>query len=157
MYSHRSYLLNKRVLNIPLRLTALRQTILSDSYRCYHFSLAGSQILGQMATLNSRNLVDFHKAYERLLLVAQNPLYAEGIEMELAQIRIQQFIDIVYELVLFGVLAGARHQIRVRTGGFLLHLIFMLNSFTFTTKQGRPRAKEYLLLTQQLLKILEDI
>ncbi|KAL6464918.1 hypothetical protein MHYP_G00272350 [Metynnis hypsauchen] len=117
MYSHSSYLLNKRVPNIPLRLTALHQafsTILSNSHGCYHVSLAGSQILGQLATLNSRVtkiLLTSTRRMRALLLVAQNPLYAEGIEMELTQIGIQQlnFIDIVYELVLFGVLAGARH------------------------------------------------
>ncbi|KAL7828407.1 hypothetical protein SRHO_G00320410 [Serrasalmus rhombeus] len=62
----------------------------------------------------------------------------------LAEIRIQQFnfIDIIYELVLLGVLRGARPPIFPRPRGFLSHLMAMLYSISTATEHRMPTAEE---------------
>ncbi|KAL6459986.1 hypothetical protein MHYP_G00317450 [Metynnis hypsauchen] len=59
------------------------------------------------------NQTDFQQAYDQLLAVAQDPSSHEGIHLELVQIGIQHFnfMDIVFEVVVLGVLGEARPQI----------------------------------------------
>ncbi|KAI4905607.1 hypothetical protein NFI96_026861, partial [Prochilodus magdalenae] len=153
----------KGIHNVPLKLNTLRQaftTILSDANWREDACETGRTVLGNLATLNGRDLNAFHQAYDQLLGLVQDPFYREGIEAELAQIGIQHFnfLDIVYEVVMLGIQAGARPQICPMPGGFLDHLLVMISSFSATTLQSRPRAEQYqLLLQNEMMHFLEDI
>ncbi|KAI4904890.1 hypothetical protein NFI96_011589, partial [Prochilodus magdalenae] len=160
---HSVYTEIKGIYNVPLKLNTLRQaftTILSDANWREDACETGRTVLGNLATLNGRDLNAFHQAYDQLLALVQDPFYREGIEAELAQIGIQHFnfLDIVYEVVMLGIQAGARPQICPLPGGFLDHLLVMISSFSATTLQSRPRAEQYqLLLQNEMMQFLEDI
>ncbi|KAL7885045.1 hypothetical protein AOLI_G00078150 [Acnodon oligacanthus] len=59
---------------------------------------------------------------------------------------IQQFsfIDIIYELVLLGVLRGAKPPVFPRPRGFLSHLMAMLYSISTVSEHRMPTAEEYM-------------
>ncbi|KAL7885025.1 hypothetical protein AOLI_G00077950 [Acnodon oligacanthus] len=59
---------------------------------------------------------------------------------------IQQFsfIDIIYELVLLGVLRGAKPPVFPRPRGFLSHLMAMLYSISTVSDHRMPTAEEYM-------------
>ncbi|XP_036435633.1 uncharacterized protein LOC118814079 [Colossoma macropomum] len=153
----------KRIDNFPLKLIALRQafTIILNNAECRKdVCETGRKILGDLGTLNARDLTAFQQAYDRLLALVQDPSCREGIEVELAQIGIHHFnfIDIVYEVVIFGVQCGVRPQICPMPGGFLDHLLVMISSFSASTEQSRPRAEQYRLMIQNaMMRLLEDI
>ncbi|KAL7828387.1 hypothetical protein SRHO_G00320210 [Serrasalmus rhombeus] len=78
----------------------------------------------------------------------------------LAEIRIQQFnfIDIIYELVLLGVLRGARPPIFPRSRGFLSHLMAMLYSISTVTEHRMPTAEQCMFHVQiEMFLLLDDI
>ncbi|KAL7851204.1 hypothetical protein AOLI_G00215600 [Acnodon oligacanthus] len=102
--------------NCPLRLLALRQTstiVLSNSHHKKYVYVADRVLLGGLAARNARDLPAFHQAYDLLVTYAQDILHPEAICSELVQIRIHHFnlIDVVYELVLMGVMQGSRPPI----------------------------------------------
>ncbi|KAL6468815.1 hypothetical protein MHYP_G00223390 [Metynnis hypsauchen] len=131
--------------NFPLRLSALRQAftlVLSNSHHAKYISIAGRVLLGGLAARNARELPAFQEAYATLVAFAQDASHREAICTELAQVGIQHFnfLDIVFELVLMGVLQGARPPIYPTPGGFLGHLVDMICSFSPVSMQRRPRA-----------------
>ncbi|KAL7866585.1 hypothetical protein AOLI_G00143990 [Acnodon oligacanthus] len=137
--------------NFPLRLSALRQAftlVLSDSHHAKYISIAGRVILGGLAARNARELPAFQEAYARLVAFAEDASHREAICTELAQIQHFNFLDIVFELVLLGVLQGARPLIYPTPGGFLEHVVDMICSFSPPSMQRRPRAEQYLFLLQ---------
>ncbi|KAL7828391.1 hypothetical protein SRHO_G00320250 [Serrasalmus rhombeus] len=78
----------------------------------------------------------------------------------LAEIRIQQFnfIDIIYELVLLGVLRGARPPIFPRPRGFLSHLMAMLYSISTATEHRMLTAEECMFHVQiEMFLLLDDL
>ncbi|XP_036443077.1 protein transport protein sec31-like [Colossoma macropomum] len=149
--------------NFPLRLAALRQAftlVLSNSHHAKYISIAGRVLLGGLAARNARELPAFQEAYARLVAFAQDASHREAICTELAQVGIQHFnlLDIVFELVLMGVLQGARPPIYPTPGGFLGHLVDMICSFSPVSTQRRPRADKYLfLLLDEAMLLLEEI
>ncbi|KAL6468827.1 hypothetical protein MHYP_G00223510 [Metynnis hypsauchen] len=157
--------------NFPLRLSALRQAftlVLSNSHHAKYISIAGRVLLGGLAARNARELPAFQEAYATLVAFAQDASHREAICTELAQVGIQHFnfLDIVFELVLLGVLQGERppiypvkESIHSQTpGGFLGHLVDMICSFSPVSMQRRPRAEQYLFLLQdEAVLLLEEI
>ncbi|XP_066540800.1 uncharacterized protein [Hoplias malabaricus] len=158
-----TYMLSKSITSFSLRLDALRHAfsaILSDQLCCNHVSVAGRMILGGLASLNARNLTDFQGAFDSLLAVAQYPPNRGAIEAELARIGIMHYnlVDVVFELVLFGVLGRMRPQICSTPGGFLSYLMAMLHSLFSSTEQRSPRADEFQLTVQStLLQLLDEV
>ncbi|XP_066503503.1 uncharacterized protein [Hoplias malabaricus] len=158
-----TYMLSKSITNFPLRLDALRHAfsaIMSDQFCCNHVSVAGRMILGALASLNAKNLTVFQVAFDSLLAVAQCPSNREAIEAELAQIGIMHYnlMDVVFELVLFGVLGRMRPQNCPTPGGFLSYLMAMLHSLFSSTEQRYPRADQFQLTIQStLLQLLDDV
>ncbi|KAL7866592.1 hypothetical protein AOLI_G00144060 [Acnodon oligacanthus] len=149
--------------NFPLRLLAMRQAftlVLSNSHHAKYMSIAGRVILGGLAARNARELPAFQEAYATLVAFAEDASHREAICTELAQVGIQHFnfLDIVFELVLMGVLQGARPPIYPTPGGFLGHLVDMICSFSPISMQRRPRADKYLfLLLDEAMLLLEEI
>ncbi|KAL6468816.1 hypothetical protein MHYP_G00223400 [Metynnis hypsauchen] len=149
--------------NFPLRLSALRQAftlVLSNSHHAKYISIAGRVLLGGLAARNARELPAFQEAYATLVAFAQDASHREAICTELAHVGIQHFnfLDIVFELVLMGVLQGARPPIYPTPGGFLGHLVDMICSFSPVSMQRRPRADKYLFLLQdEAMLLLEEI
>ncbi|KAL7882732.1 hypothetical protein SRHO_G00003900 [Serrasalmus rhombeus] len=74
------------------------------------------------------------------------------------QIQHFNFMDIVFEVVVLGVLGEARPQICPVAGGFLGHLIVMISSFSTTSEQITPWAAEHLhILKRRMILLLQDI
>ncbi|KAI4893660.1 hypothetical protein NFI96_026355, partial [Prochilodus magdalenae] len=149
--------------NFPFKMTALREAftlILSDAGCCEYICGSARDILGDLASLNDRDLTSFQQVYDQLLEIAQSTFCREDIEMELGEIGIQHFnfMDVVYEFVLLRIQAGEELRIRPRPMGFLDHLVTMMSFFSATTQQSRPRADQYLLQVQKaMLMFLGDI
>ncbi|KAI4895112.1 hypothetical protein NFI96_017063, partial [Prochilodus magdalenae] len=157
------YLAAKGISNFPLKLSALRQAfciVLSNSHHLKYLTISGRVLLGGLAARNAREVPAFHQAYNSLVAVAQDASHREAVCTELAQIGIQHFnfIDVVYELVLMGVLQAARPPISPTPGGFLGPLMDMIFSFSPLTTERRPSAEQYLFLLQdEALLLLESI
>ncbi|KAL6458843.1 hypothetical protein MHYP_G00323150 [Metynnis hypsauchen] len=123
-----------------------QQIILSNSQYCCYFSRAGRLILGGVTTFNSRNQLSSRTHMTSCC--------------SLAEIRIQQFsfIDIIYELVMPGVLRGARPPVFPRPRGFLSHLMAMLYSISMVTEHRMPMAEEYMFhVKNEMFLLLGDI
>ncbi|XP_066517049.1 uncharacterized protein [Hoplias malabaricus] len=153
----------RRITSFPLKLRALRQafTIMLSEPDCRHnLRDVGSMILEDLATLNDRDVRLFQELYHRLLLMAESPYYREVIVEELAESGIQNFnfMDVVFEVVLLRIQAGAQPPICPRPEGFLHHLLAVISSVSAVTGQSRPRADRYLLLVKSaMLLFLESI
>ncbi|KAL7884281.1 hypothetical protein AOLI_G00070510 [Acnodon oligacanthus] len=122
----------KRIENFPLKLIALHQayTIILNNAECQKDVFeSGRKILG-------------------------NHSKCQGADYLSAGIHHFNFIDIVNEVVIFGVQCRVRPQICPTLGGFLDHLLVMISSFSASTEQSRPRAKQYRLMIQITLRIV---
>ncbi|XP_066517860.1 mitoguardin 1-like [Hoplias malabaricus] len=149
--------------SFPLKLRALRQavtTTLSEAGCRCSLREAGRMMLEDLAALNDRDVRLFQQLYHRLLVTAESPSCREGVVEELAEIGIQlfNFMDIIFEVVLLRIQAGAEPQICPRPGGFLHHLMAVISSVSAVTRQSRPRADQCLLLVRNaMLLFLESV
>ncbi|KAL6486243.1 hypothetical protein MHYP_G00056350 [Metynnis hypsauchen] len=119
-----NYCTIKRICSIPLKLNVLWQAFADQTL--------------------------FQQAYDQLLAFTQNLSLCGVISAELVQIGINCFniIDVVSEVVVLGVLGGARPPIFPSPVGFLGHLMAMLFTFTPTSKFRNPRAEHCFFLLQ---------
>ncbi|KAI4900624.1 hypothetical protein NFI96_021500, partial [Prochilodus magdalenae] len=103
------------------------------------------------------NLSAFQQMYDQLVAVSENVAHHEAISLELAQIGMQfSFLDVLFELVVLGVVGGARARVSPSPGGFLELLMAVLYSFPADSPVKRPKAEQYLLLLQNQMMLLID-
>ncbi|XP_076139527.1 uncharacterized protein LOC143122632 [Alosa pseudoharengus] len=145
------------------KLTALRQAftiLLSDDQQCNYASVAVRMILRNLATLNGRDADLFQRAFDDLVAYVQNPENALSIQVELLKARIHHInvLDIVFELVLFGMLDVARPQLVPRVqGGFLDQLLAVVHAF-LPFEACSPAAHQYWQMLQADLRaFLEEV
>lgn len=143
------------------RMFALRQafTILTSSQQAVNYlTVAGRMLLGELAARSGRDPAIFQQAFGHLISHSQNPAYSTATRIELAQSGIFHFnfLDVVFELVVFGVLEGTMPRAQT-AGGFLNHLAETINSL-MPTGAWPPEAKVYLqALRGELLGFLDSI
>ncbi|XP_055771783.1 uncharacterized protein LOC129848707 isoform X4 [Salvelinus fontinalis] len=115
------YLTTKRVEDIALRLVSLRQAFTDGA--------------------------KFIRTYNDFVDYLSDPSKRNDIERELAEAKIHHvnMIDVVFELVLFGMMT-AQKSLRVHPGGFVERLYALLYSFLPTAANMEPEADRYLLL-----------
>ncbi|XP_064873786.1 uncharacterized protein LOC135571440 isoform X3 [Oncorhynchus nerka] len=121
------YLTTKRVEDIALRLISLRQAFTDEA--------------------------KFISTYNDFVDYLSDPSKWNDIEMELAEAKIHHMnmIDVLFELVLFGMMT-AQKSLMVHPGGFVERLYALLYSFLPTAANMEPEADRYLLqLSTQML------
>ncbi|XP_045076580.1 uncharacterized protein LOC121564395 [Coregonus clupeaformis] len=127
------YLTTKRVEDIGLRLVSLRQAFTDEA--------------------------EFIRAYNDFVDYLSDPSKQIDIERELAEAKIHHvnLIDVLFELVLFGMMT-AQKSLMVQPGGFLERLYALLYSFLPTVASIEPKAERYLLLLNGgLMALLDDM
>ncbi|XP_045078284.1 uncharacterized protein LOC123491513 isoform X3 [Coregonus clupeaformis] len=127
------YLTTKRVEDIGLRLISLRQAFTDEA--------------------------EFIRAYNDFVNYLSDPSKQIDIERELAEAKIHHvnLIDVLFELVLFGVMT-AQKSLMVQPGGFMERLYALLYSFLPTVASIEPKAERYLLLLNGgLMALLDDM
>ncbi|KAL2099664.1 hypothetical protein ACEWY4_004058 [Coilia grayii] len=149
--------------DFPARLTALRQAftiLLRHDQQCNYITVAVRVILSNLATLNGKDAHLFEQAFDTLLAYVQNPHNALSIQDELleAGIHYVNIIDVVFELVLFGVLVEARTQLIPRVqGGFLDQLLAVIYSFLPCTAWSASAYRYWDMLQADVLGFLYEI
>eukprot|EP00063_Salmo_salar_P022297 XP_013997132.1 PREDICTED: uncharacterized protein LOC106569919 isoform X2 [Salmo salar] len=115
------YLTTKRVEDIALRLVSLRQAFTDEA--------------------------EFIRAYNDFVDYLSDPSKQIDIERELAEAKIHHvnLIDVLFELVMFGMMT-AQKSLMVHPGGFMERLYALLYSFLPVTSSIEPKAERYLLL-----------
>ncbi|XP_052326497.1 uncharacterized protein LOC127909388 isoform X3 [Oncorhynchus keta] len=115
------YLTTKRVEDIALRLVSLRQAFTDEA--------------------------EFIRAYNDFVDYLSDPSKKIDIERELAEAKIHHvnLIDVLFELVLFGLMT-AQKSLMVHPGGFMERLYALLYSFLPAAASIEPKAERYLLL-----------
>ncbi|XP_041740730.1 uncharacterized protein LOC121572768 isoform X4 [Coregonus clupeaformis] len=123
------YLTTKRVEDIGLRLVSLRQAFTDEA--------------------------EFIRAYNDFVDYLSDPSKQIDIERELAEAKIHHvnLIDVLFELVLFGMMT-AQKSLMVQPGGFMERLYALLYSFLPTVASIEPKAERYLLLLNVRVKSL---
>ncbi|XP_041740680.2 uncharacterized protein LOC121572723 isoform X3 [Coregonus clupeaformis] len=123
------YLTTKRVEDIGLRLVSLRQAFTDEA--------------------------EFIRAYNDFVDYLSDPSKQIDIERELAEAKIHHvnLIDVLFELVLFGMMT-AQKSLMVQPGGFMERLYALLYSFLPTVASIEPKAERYLLLVNVRVKSL---
>ncbi|XP_045078248.1 uncharacterized protein LOC121572785 isoform X2 [Coregonus clupeaformis] len=127
------YLTTKRVEDIGLRLVSLRQAFTDEA--------------------------EFIRAYNDFVDYLSDPSKQIDIERELAEAKIHHvnLIDVLFELVLFGMMT-AQKSLMVQPGGFMERLYTLLYSFLPTVASIEPKAERYLLLLNGgLMALLDDM
>ncbi|XP_064876118.1 uncharacterized protein LOC135572338 isoform X2 [Oncorhynchus nerka] len=127
------YLTTKRVEDIALRLVSLRQAFTDES--------------------------EFIRAYNDFVDYLSDPSKKIDIERELAEAKIHHvnLIDVLFELVLFGLMT-AQKSLMVHPGGFMERLYALLYSFLPAAASIEPKAERYLLLLNGgLMALLDDM
>ncbi|XP_045078310.1 uncharacterized protein LOC123491531 [Coregonus clupeaformis] len=127
------YLTTKRVEDIGLRLISLRQAFTDEA--------------------------EFIRAYNDFVNYLSDPSKQIDIERELAEAKIHHvnLIDVLFELVLFGMMT-AQKSLMVQPGGFMERLYALLYSFLPTVASIEPKAERYLLLLNGgLMALLDDM
>ncbi|XP_041916289.1 uncharacterized protein LOC121680814 isoform X2 [Alosa sapidissima] len=154
---------SRRLEDFSTKLTALRQAftiLLSDDQQCNYASVAVRMILRNLATLNGRDADLFQRAFDDLVAYVQNPENALSIQVELLEARIHHItvLDIVFELVLFGMLDVARPQLVPRVqGGFLDQLLAVVHAF-LPFEACSPAAHQYWQMLQADVRaFLEEV
>ncbi|XP_052327939.1 uncharacterized protein LOC118399255 isoform X17 [Oncorhynchus keta] len=114
------YLTTKRVEDIALRLVSLRQAFTDEA--------------------------KFISTYNDFVDYLSDPSKRNDIERELAEAKIHHvnMIDVLFELVLFGMMT-AQKSLMVHPGGFVERLYALLYSFLPTAANMEPEANRYLL------------
>ncbi|XP_055769529.1 uncharacterized protein LOC129847567 isoform X4 [Salvelinus fontinalis] len=144
------YLTTKRVEDIALRLVSLRQafpTLLRSTLSRNHVFVAGKVLLGALVQANHMDGAKFIRTYNDFVDYLSDPSKRNDIERELAEAKIHHvnMIDVVFELVLFGMMT-AQKSLMVHPGGFVERLYALLYSFLPTAANMEPEADRYLLL-----------
>ncbi|KAM9416140.1 uncharacterized protein ACWYII_024674 [Salvelinus alpinus] len=127
------YLTTKRVEDIALRLVSLRQAFTDEA--------------------------EFIRAYNDFVDYLSDPSKQIDIERELAEAKIHHvnLIDVLFELVMFGMMT-AQKSLMVHPGGFMERLYALLNSFLPVAASIEPKAERYLLLLNGgLMALLDDM
>ncbi|XP_055769530.1 uncharacterized protein LOC129847567 isoform X5 [Salvelinus fontinalis] len=152
------YLTTKRVEDIALRLVSLRQafpTLLRSTLSRNHVFVAGKVLLGALVQANHMDGAKFIRTYNDFVDYLSDPSKRNDIERELAEAKIHHvnMIDVVFELVLFGMMT-AQKSLMVHPGGFVERLYALLYSFLPTAANMEPEADRYLLLLNVRVKRL---
>ncbi|XP_071230750.1 uncharacterized protein [Salvelinus alpinus] len=123
------YLTTKRVEDIALRLVSLRQAFTDEA--------------------------EFIRAYKDFVDYLSDPSKKIDIERELAEAKIHHvnLIDVLFELVMFGMMT-AQKSLMVHPGGFMERLYALLYSFLPGAASIEPKAERYLLLLSVRVKSL---
>ncbi|KAM9570307.1 uncharacterized protein ACWYII_042383 [Salvelinus alpinus] len=144
------YLTTKRVEDIALRLVSLRQaftTLLGSTLSRNHLFVAGKVLLGALVQANHMDEAKFIRTYTDFVDYLSDPSKRNDIERELAEAKIHHvnMIDVLFELVLFGMMT-AQKSLMVHAGGFVERLYALLYSFLPTAANMEPEADRYLML-----------
>ncbi|XP_055772670.1 uncharacterized protein LOC129850151 isoform X2 [Salvelinus fontinalis] len=144
------YLTTKRVEDIALRLVSLRQaftTLLGSTLSRNHLFVAGKVLLGALVRANHMDEAKFIRTYNDFVDYLSDPSKRNDTERELAEAKIHHvnMIDVLFELVLFGMMT-AQKSLMVHAGGFVEDLYALLYSFLPTAANMEPEADRYLLL-----------
>ncbi|XP_071225257.1 uncharacterized protein [Salvelinus alpinus] len=144
------YLTTKRVEDIALRLVSLRQaftTLLGSTLSRNRLFVAGKVLLGALVQANHMDEAKFIRTYKDFADYLSDPSKRNDIERELAEAKIHHvnMIDVLFELVLFGLMT-AQKSLMVHPGGFVERLYALLYSFLPTAANMEPEADRYLLL-----------
>ncbi|XP_071223242.1 uncharacterized protein [Salvelinus alpinus] len=144
------YLTTKRVEDIALRLVSLRQaftTLLGSTLSRNHLFVAGKVLLGALVQANHMDEAKFIRTYTDFVDYLSDPSKRNDIERELAEAKIHHvnMIDVLFELVLFGMMT-AQKSLMVHAGGFVERLYALLYCFLPTAANMEPEADRYLML-----------
>ncbi|XP_031672579.1 uncharacterized protein LOC116362660 isoform X3 [Oncorhynchus kisutch] len=156
------YLTTKRVEDIALRLVSLRQaftTLLGSTLSRNHLFVAGKVLLGGLVQANHMDEAKFISTYNDFVDYLSDPSKRNDIERELAEAKIHHvnMIDVLFELVLFGMMT-AQKSLMVHPGGFVERLYALLYSFLPTAANMEPEADRILLLLNGgLMALLDDM
>ncbi|XP_053505377.1 uncharacterized protein LOC128622701 [Ictalurus furcatus] len=102
-----SHLLERGVTDIGLKLCALREafsTLLASIQNLNFLFVVGKKIVMRLAAANKQDVVGGQLAYASLIQFLKSPSNQESIVTELfeAQLHHYNFVDVFYELLLFG-------------------------------------------------------
>ncbi|XP_071223251.1 uncharacterized protein [Salvelinus alpinus] len=152
------YITTKRVEDIALRLVSLRQaftTLLGSTLSRNHLFVAGKVLLGALVQANHMDEAKIICTYNDFVDYLSYPSKRNDIERELAEAKIHHvnMIDVLFELVLFGMMT-AQKSLMVHPGGFVERLYALLYSFLPTAANMEPEANRYLLLLNVRVKRL---
>ncbi|XP_064870076.1 uncharacterized protein LOC135566170 isoform X1 [Oncorhynchus nerka] len=156
------YLTTKRVEDIALRLVSLRQaftTLLGSTLSRNHLFVAGKVLMGALVQAHHMDESEFIRAYNDFVDYLSDPSKKIDIERELAEAKIHHvnLIDVLFELVLFGLMT-AQKSLMVHPGGFMERLYALLYSFLPAAASIEPKAERYLLLLNGgLMALLDDM
>ncbi|XP_052326502.1 uncharacterized protein LOC118397759 isoform X5 [Oncorhynchus keta] len=156
------YLTTKRVEDIALRLVSLRQaftTLLGSTLSRNHLFVAGKVLMGALVQAHHMDEAEFIRAYNDFVDYLSDPSKKIDIERELAEAKIHHvnLIDVLFELVLFGLMT-AQKSLMVHPGGFMERLYALLYSFLPAAASIEPKAERYLLLLHGgLMALLDDM
>ncbi|XP_042151585.1 uncharacterized protein LOC112264851 isoform X4 [Oncorhynchus tshawytscha] len=156
------YLTTKRVEDIALRLVSLRQaftTLLGSTLSRNHLFVAGKVLLGALVQANHMDEAKFISTYNDFVDYLSDPSKRNDIERELSEAKIHHvnMIDVLFELVLLGMMT-AQKSLMVHPGGFVERLYALLYSFLPTAANMEPEADRYLLqLSGGLMALLDDM
>ncbi|XP_031645091.1 uncharacterized protein LOC116353461 [Oncorhynchus kisutch] len=140
----------ERVEDIALRLVSLRQaftTLLGSTLSRNHLFVAGKVLLGALVQAHHMDEAEFIRAYNDFVDYLSDPSKQIDIERELAEAKIHHvnLIDVLFELVLFGLMT-AQKSLMVHPGGFMERLYALLYSFLPVAASIEPKAERCLLL-----------
>eukprot|EP00063_Salmo_salar_P022846 XP_013997681.1 PREDICTED: uncharacterized protein LOC106570169 isoform X1 [Salmo salar] len=156
------YLTTKRVEDIALRLVSLRQaftTLLGSTLSRNHLFVAGKVLMGALVQAHHMDEAEFIRAYNDFVDYLSDPSKQIDIERELAEAKIHHvnLIDVLFELVMFGMMT-AQKSMMVHPGGFMERLYALLYSFLPAAASIEPKAERYLLLLNGgLMALLDDM
>ncbi|KAM9418285.1 uncharacterized protein ACWYII_021962 [Salvelinus alpinus] len=123
------------------------QTLLGSTLSRNHLFVAGKVLLGALVQANHMDEAKFLRTYTDFVDYLSDPSKRNDIERELAEAKIHHvnMIDVLFELVLFGLMT-AQKSLMVHPGGFVERLYALLYSFLPTAANMEPEADRYLLL-----------
>ncbi|XP_071230749.1 uncharacterized protein [Salvelinus alpinus] len=152
------YLTTKRVEDIALRLVSLRQaftTLLGSTLSRNYLFVAGKVLMGALVQAHHMDEAEFIRAYKDFVDYLSDPSKKIDIERELAEAKIHHvnLIDVLFELVMFGMMT-AQKSLMVHPGGFMERLYALLYSFLPGAASIEPKAERYLLLLSVRVKSL---
>ncbi|KAG5276161.1 hypothetical protein AALO_G00128550 [Alosa alosa] len=145
--------------DFSLRLNGLRQAfavLLTEEPNANFITVAGKMILRTMAALNGQDAGVFQQAFDQLVAFAQTP--GHETELLVVQIHSVNLLDVIFEMVFFRELEGARARLAPRVqGGFLDHLVTIIHAF-LPSEAWPPQAVQcWGLLRADLLGFLKEV
>ncbi|XP_031645084.1 uncharacterized protein LOC116353459 [Oncorhynchus kisutch] len=124
-----------------------------------HLFVAGKVLMGALVQAHHMDEAEFIRAYNDFVDYLSDPSKKIDIERELAEAKIHHvnLIDVLFELVLFGLMT-AQKSLMVHPGGFMERLYALLYSFLPAAASIEPKAERYLLLLNGgLMALLDDM